>query len=56
MEWMDGGDLLSQLRSLPVLTIDQKLECSIQAATGLEYLHSNDIIHRDLAARNCVVF
>ena len=57
LEWMDGGDLLSVLRDTTIdLTLNQKLEFCIQAATGLQYLHENDVIHRDLAERNCVVF
>ncbi|VDL82775.1 unnamed protein product [Nippostrongylus brasiliensis] len=27
----------------------------IGAASGVEYLHSNECMHRDLAARNCLI-
>ncbi len=54
MEWMEGGSLINILQK-QILSPSQKLECCLQCAQGLEYLHANKVIHRDLAARNVVV-
>ncbi len=54
MEWMEGADLLSQL-SQRFLCLADKIECCLQAAQGLEYLHDQGFLHGDLAARNCLV-
>jgi serine/threonine protein kinase len=38
-----------------VLTRDDFLSISLQAANGMEYLQSMRFVHRDLATRNCLV-
>jgi len=54
MEFMSGGDLPYYLRDGGAQLDSQKLiQFSVDAAAGMEYLHSKNCIHRDLAARNC---
>ncbi|XP_042904175.1 proto-oncogene tyrosine-protein kinase ROS isoform X2 [Parasteatoda tepidariorum] len=62
LELMEGGDLLSYLRSnRPMivqnsnLTLDDLLIISIDVAKGCKYLEDLHFVHRDLAARNCLV-
>ena len=63
LELMEGGDLLSYLRSnrpSPVSGLngirmtDLILMC-LDVARGCEYLEQLHFVHRDLAARNCLV-
>ncbi|CAD6195594.1 unnamed protein product [Caenorhabditis auriculariae] len=55
MELADGGALDSFLKKqYPPLSNAKKLEMIIQAAFGLEYLHSCNVLHRDIALRNCL--
>ncbi|TKR92333.1 hypothetical protein L596_007009 [Steinernema carpocapsae] len=37
-----------------VVTLEQIFRFCVEAAEGMEYVHSKRIIHRDLAARNCM--
>uniref|UniRef100_A0A7M4EFH6 Tyrosine-protein kinase n=1 Tax=Crocodylus porosus TaxID=8502 RepID=A0A7M4EFH6_CROPO len=56
MELVPGGDFLSFLRKKKdELKIKQLVKFSLDAASGMAYLESNNCIHRDLAARNCLV-
>ncbi|CAP24678.1 Protein CBG03859 [Caenorhabditis briggsae] len=54
MELATNGALDSYLKKNPDLTIEKKNEMILQAAWGLEYLHSKPVMHRDIAARNCL--
>ncbi|XP_077488341.1 receptor protein-tyrosine kinase sevenless isoform X1 [Amblyomma americanum] len=62
LELMEGGDLLSYLRSnRPVagerspLTLNDLLSICVDVAKGCKYLEDMHFVHRDLAARNCLV-
>ncbi|GFN97601.1 tyrosine-protein kinase receptor [Plakobranchus ocellatus] len=62
MELMEGGDLLSFLRSCratstqPVqLLLPDLVKVCVHVARGCKYLEDMHFVHRDLAARNCLV-
>uniref|UniRef100_A0A8R1DSG8 Tyrosine-protein kinase n=1 Tax=Caenorhabditis japonica TaxID=281687 RepID=A0A8R1DSG8_CAEJA len=54
MELASNGALDSYLKKNPDMSIDKRNEMILQAAWGLEYLHSKPVMHRDIAARNCL--
>ncbi|KAG1730477.1 kinase-like domain-containing protein [Suillus lakei] len=57
--WMEEGSLDSYLNELkhkgPALTDVQKRELIRQVASGLSYLHGEDVVHGDLTATNVLV-
>ncbi|CAG7725945.1 unnamed protein product [Allacma fusca] len=62
LELMDGGDLLSYLRSnrphlgsSVVLRMCDLLKMCVDVAKGCVYLEDMHFVHRDIAARNCLV-
>ncbi|MFH4976276.1 hypothetical protein AB6A40_002985 [Gnathostoma spinigerum] len=56
MELISDGSLDSYLVKYGVdMEVHEKLTMCIDAACGLQYLHSMGCIHRDVAARNCLV-
>uniref|UniRef100_A0A8R1IL29 Tyrosine-protein kinase n=2 Tax=Caenorhabditis japonica TaxID=281687 RepID=A0A8R1IL29_CAEJA len=54
MELATNGSLDSYLRKNTELGVETQNEMVMQAAWGLEYLHSKPLLHRDVAARNCL--
>ncbi|KAF1770237.1 hypothetical protein GCK72_002055 [Caenorhabditis remanei] len=54
MELASNGALDSYLKKNPNLPVETRNEMILQAAWGLEYLHSRPVLHRDIAARNCL--
>ncbi|KAL3277022.1 hypothetical protein HHI36_012384 [Cryptolaemus montrouzieri] len=62
MELMEGGDLLTYLRSsrnpvadTPMLTLIELLKMCVDVSKGCRYLEEMHFVHRDLACRNCLV-
>jgi serine/threonine protein kinase len=52
MEFIDGQDLASSIRKQGALSVAAALNCTLQAARGLEYAHGRGIIHRDIKPAN----
>lgn len=55
MEFVDGRDLSSILKSSGRMPIEQALACVIQAARGLEFAHEQGVIHRDIKPANLLL-
>jgi len=51
MEYADGGNLQSYLeKNFNNLSWDNKKNLTFQIATGLSYLHNENILHKDLVS------
>jgi serine/threonine protein kinase len=55
MEFIEGRDLRSIVTSGGPLPIDQAVDCTIQAARGLEAAHEKGIVHRDIKPANVML-
>ncbi len=55
MEFITGRDLRSIVSSDGPLPIDQIIDCTIQAARGLEAAHEKGIVHRDIKPANLML-
>ncbi|MCA9145855.1 MAG: DUF1080 domain-containing protein [Planctomycetaceae bacterium] len=55
LEFVDGKDLSQILSESGRLPVAQAVECTIQAARGLEYAHSKGLIHRDIKPANLLL-
>ena len=55
MEFVDGRNLSSYVRSNGPLNLKQAIKCVIQAAKGLGYAHEQNIVHRDIKPSNLLV-
>ncbi len=52
MEFVDGHDLAGEVTQAGPLSVADAVECTLQAARGLEYAHSQGIVHRDIKPAN----
>jgi len=55
MEYVDGADLSSLVKSRGPLPLDQALDCILQAARGLSYAHEHGVVHRDIKPANLLL-
>ncbi|HVA48496.1 MAG TPA: protein kinase [Pirellulales bacterium] len=55
MEYVDGCDLSSHIKASGPLSVEQAMNCVVQAARGLEFAHAEGIIHRDVKPSNLIV-
>ena len=55
MQYVEGHDLADVVRANGPLTVELAIECTLQAARGLEYAHGRGIIHRDIKPSNLLL-
>ena len=55
MELVEGDDLASHVRQGGRLSVQTALDYTLQAARGLEYAHSENVIHRDIKPSNLLL-
>jgi serine/threonine protein kinase/CheY-like chemotaxis protein len=52
MEFVNGRDLASDVQQGGAMSVAEAVECVVQAARGLEYAHSRNLVHRDVKPAN----
>lgn len=55
MQYVDGKDLSTLVKTKGPLPLEQAVNCILQAALGLEYAHQQGIIHRDIKPANLLL-
>lgn len=55
MEFVDGRDLAAMQRERGVLSVEQAVDYTTQAARGLAFAHESGIVHRDIKPGNLLV-
>ena len=55
MEYVEGVDLSTLIKRQGPMSLEEALECTLQAARGLEYAHSKGIVHRDIKPANLLL-
>jgi len=55
MEYCGGGDLKSFVSQLSFVSEEMARFWTIQIASGLRFLHENNILHRDLKPENLLL-
>ncbi|MHC4405921.1 MAG: protein kinase domain-containing protein, partial [Planctomycetota bacterium] len=54
-EYVDGHDLAKVLVEKGPLPVDVAVDCTLQAARGLEYAHRHGVVHRDVKPANLLL-
>jgi phosphate ABC transporter phosphate-binding protein len=52
MEFVAGRDLATEVKDRGPLSLADALDCTLQAARGLEYAHARGLVHRDIKPAN----
>ncbi|WP_010587221.1 serine/threonine protein kinase [Schlesneria paludicola] len=55
MEFVEGQDLSACVRTNGPMSLDQALDCILQAAQGLEHAHQQGLVHRDIKPANILI-
>jgi serine/threonine protein kinase/formylglycine-generating enzyme required for sulfatase activity len=55
MEFVDGSDLASLVRTHGPLNVRQAVACILQAARGLAHAHALGVVHRDIKPGNLLI-
>ena len=55
MEYVEGSDLSVLVKKQGPLSVDQAIQCILQAAKGLEFAHSQGVVHRDIKPANLLL-
>jgi len=55
MQFVDGQDLASLVRSRGPMSIAKAVDYVVQAAKGLEYAHKKGVVHRDIKPANLLL-
>jgi WD40 repeat protein/Leucine-rich repeat (LRR) protein len=55
MEFVDGQDLSALVKKNGPLSVERAVDCTLQAARGLEFAHKKGVIHRDIKPANLLL-
>ncbi|MFO1002752.1 MAG: serine/threonine-protein kinase [Planctomycetaceae bacterium] len=55
MEYVEGADLSALVKKQGTLSVQQAVQCIIQAARGLEFAHEKGVVHRDIKPANLLL-
>jgi formylglycine-generating enzyme required for sulfatase activity len=55
MQYVEGADLSSLVKTHGPLPVEQALRCVIQAGHGLAYAHAEGVVHRDIKPANLLL-
>ena len=55
MEYVEGTDLSALVKKQGTLSVQQAVQCIIQAARGLEFAHAQGVVHRDIKPANLLL-
>jgi serine/threonine-protein kinase len=55
MEYVEGKDLAAIVKDRGPMAVHAAVECTLQAARGLQYAHDKGIVHRDIKPSNLLM-